>query len=112
MLKSWIARIISNEALGFLRKHNGITFTDNIPDKSTDDDPDISLVDDDTLAEMIASLPEGYRVVINMYVFGNMSHKEIAAQLGITPSTSASQFFHAKKLLARMIKEHRKKEII
>ena len=47
-----------------------------------------------------------------MYVFGNMSHKEIAAQLGITPSTSASQFFHAKKLLARMIKEHRKKEII
>ena len=112
MLKSWIARIISNEALGFLRKHNGITFTDNIHDKSTDDDPDISLVDDDTLAEMIASLPEGYRVVINMYVFGNMSHKEIAAQLGITPSTSASQFFHAKKLLARMIKEHRKKEII
>lgn len=112
MLKSWIARIISNEALGFLRKHNGITFTDKIPDKSTDDDPDISLVDDDTLAEMIASLPEGYRVVINMYVFGNMSHKEIAAQLGITPSTSASQFFHAKKLLARMIKEHRKKEII
>lgn len=112
MLKSWIARIISNEALGFLRKHNSITFTDNIPDKSTDDDPDISLVDDDTLAEMIASLPEGYRVVINMYVFGNMSHKEIAAQLGITPSTSASQFFHAKKLLARMIKEHRKKEIL
>ena len=112
MLKSWIARIISNEALGFLRKHNGITFTDNIPDKSTDDDPDISLVDDDTLAGMIASLPEGYRVVINMYVFGNMSHKEIAAQLGITPSTSASQFFHAKKLLARMIKEHRKKEMI
>ena len=112
MLKSWIARIISNEALGFLRKHNDITFTDNIPDKSTDDDPDISLVDDDTLAGMIASLPEGYRVVINMYVFGNMSHKEIAAQLGITPSTSASQFFHAKKLLARMIKEHRKKEMI
>ena len=37
MLKSWIARIISNEALGFLRKHNGITFTDNIPDSPTDD---------------------------------------------------------------------------
>ena len=112
MLKSWIARIISNEALGFLRKHNGITFTDNIPDKSTDDDPDISLVADATLSGLIASLPEGYRVVINMYVFGNMSHKEIAAQLGITPSTSASQFFHAKQLLARMIKEHRKKEML
>ena len=112
MLRAWIARIVSNEALGFLRRRNSITFTDNIPDNTPDEDPDISMIDDDTLANMIAQLPEGYRVVLNLYVFGNMSHKEIAAKLGITPSTSASQFFHAKKMLALLINEHRKKNII
>ncbi|WP_444368256.1 RNA polymerase sigma factor [Prevotella sp.] len=112
MLRAWIARIVSNEALGFLRRRNSITFTDNIPDNTPDEDPDISMIDDDTLAKMIAQLPEGYRVVLNLYVFGNLSHKEIAAKLGITPSTSASQFFHAKKMLARMINEHRKENII
>lgn len=112
MLKSWIARIVVNEALGFLRHHSGLTFTDDIPDTAGDEEPDIRQVSDDKLAEMIASLPDGYRVVLNMYVFGGMSHKEIAAELGITPSTSASQFFHAKKLLAQMIKGYIKKEAI
>ena len=109
-LKSWLLRIVANEALGFLRHRSGITFTDTIPDSTDDEDPDINKVSDEVLSHLIASLPEGYRVVLNMYVFGEMSHKEIAAELGITPSTSASQFFHAKKMLARMINEHIKKE--
>ena len=37
-----------------------------------------------------------------------MSHKEIAAALGISESTSASQFHRARKLLARKIKEYGK----
>lgn len=110
-LRSWLLRIVANEALGFLRRRSGLSFTDDIPDTSSDDEPpDIGSLTDDELSALIASLPEGYRVVLNMYVFGEMSHKEIAAELGITPSTSASQFFHAKKLLARMIKEHIRKE--
>lgn len=112
-LKSWLSRIVANEALGFLRHRSGLTFTDDIPDDAADaEDPDISQVTDEQLAQLIASLPEGYRVVLNMYVFGEMSHKEIAAELGISPSTSASQFFHAKKMLARMINDLRKKEIV
>lgn len=112
MLKSWVARIVANEALGFLRRRSGLVFTDDIPDETDDDEPDISQVSDDKLAELIASLPEGYRVVLNLYVFGNLSHKEIAGELGISPSTSASQFFHAKKMLARMINDYIKKEAI
>lgn len=58
---------------------------------------------------MVARLPEGYRVVFNLFAIEGMSHKEIADELGITPSTSASQFFKAKKMLARMINEYRRK---
>ncbi len=110
LLRSWVMRIVANEALGFLRRRSGLTFTDNIPDNSDDEEPDIGQVSDERLAELIASLPEGYRVVLNMFVFGEMSHKEIAKELGISPSTSASQFFHAKKMLARLIKEETRKE--
>lgn len=111
-LRSWLSRIVANAALGFLRRRSGLTFTDDIPDTADDEEPDIERVSDEQLARLIASLPEGYRVVLNMYVFGGMSHREIADELGITPSTSASQFFHAKKMLARMINEYRKKEIV
>ena len=109
-LKSWIARIVANEALGFLRKQSRITFTDKLPEETTDEEPDISSVSDDALSDMIKQLPDGYRVVLNMYVFGEMSHLEIAKKLGISPSTSASQFFHAKKMLAKMINDYNKRQ--
>lgn len=111
-LKMWLSRVTANEALGFLRRKGNITFTDNIPDEPIDDEPDISQITNEALTEMIASLPEGYRVVINLYVFGQMSHKEIADELGITPSTSASQYYHAKKMLADKIKEYNKRNAI
>ena len=111
-LRLWLSRVTANEALGFLHRKGSITFTDNIPDSPTDDEPDISQISDEALSEMIASLPEGYRVVLNLYVFGQMSHKEIADELGITPSTSASQYFHAKKMLANKIKEYNKRNAI
>lgn len=109
-LKLWIARIVANEALGFLRKQSRITFTDKLPEETTDEEPDISSVSDDALSDMIKQLPDGYRVVLNMYVFGEMSHLEIAKKLGISPSTSASQFFHAKKMLAKMINDYNKRQ--
>ena len=87
-LKMWLSRVTANEALGFLRRKGNITFTDNIPDEPIDDEPDISQISDEALTEMIASLPEGYRVVLNLYVFGQMSHKEIADELGSSSAGS------------------------
>jgi len=107
-LKSWIARIVANEALDHVRRKGRYTFTCDIPEGADEGDPDIDAVGDDALAAMIGRLPDGYRMVLNMYVFGGMSHREIASRLGIAEGTSASQFFHAKKLLARMINEYKK----
>lgn len=103
-LKSWISRIVVNECLDFLRKSKRFTFTDDIPDE-IEEEPDINTISDETLMHLIGQLPGGYRSVLNMYVFENMSHKEIAQQLGISSNTSASQYYHAKKMLAKMIKD-------
>ena len=59
---------------------------------------------------MIHELPAGYRTVFNLYVFEQMSHKQIARELGIKESSSASQYLRAKRLLAKAIVEFRKQQ--
>ena len=101
---------LRNESLDYIRRNGRFTFTDDIPDSVEEDEPEIDAIPDDVLMEMIGRLPDGYRVVLNMYVFGGMSHKEIAEKLGIKTGTSASQYFHAKKLLAKMIDDYNKRQ--
>jgi RNA polymerase sigma-70 factor (ECF subfamily) len=55
---------------------------------------------------MIDRLPKTSRMIVTLFAFGQMSHKEIAQKLGISPSTSISQFSRAKRLLATMINEY------
>ena len=56
----------------------------------------------------IDELPLGYRLVFTLYMFEEMTHKEIADHLGISESTSKSQLNRAKKKLRDIInsREH------
>ena len=103
-LKAWMARIVANQALDFLYKRRALDTSRNIPDVPDEPEPDFGGVNDEVLMELIGKLPPGYRVVLNLFVFEQMSHKEIAKRLGIKENSSASQYFHAKKMLARKIK--------
>ena len=47
--------ITANEALGLLRQRNRVTFTDKLPEASTDDEPDMTMVSDDVLNGMIGA---------------------------------------------------------
>lgn len=107
-VRSWIGRIVANEALEHLRRSRRLVFTDEVPDAIDDGSPDMGGLSDEVLTRLIGQLPEGYRAVLNMFVFAQMSHKEIAQRLGISPATSASQYYHAKRMLARMIKNYQK----
>ena len=59
---------------------------------------------------MVRRLPERYRTVFNLYIFEEMSHKEIGALLGIGESTSASNLHRAKGLLTKWIHEYQDHE--
>lgn len=88
------------------RKQSRLTFVDEIPEDVEDEDPEVERVPPAELTRMIGELPEGYRLVLNMFVFEQRSHKEIAEQLGIKESSSASQYLRAKKLLAKKINDY------
>lgn len=111
-LRAWMTRITVNESLMFLRRNAALSFIeydDRLPDMA--EEPDVDGVPDDAINSMIQQLPPGYRAVLNLYVFENKSHREIAAALGITENTSASQYMRAKAALAKQIKEYRKKHL-
>ena len=57
----------------------------------------------DEVMRMIDRLPEGYAKVFRLSVFEGMSHKEIAALLGIEPHSSSSQLTRAKKMLQKSL---------
>ena len=64
----------------------------------------------DVLQKLIEQLPPGYRTVLNLYVFEQLPHKEIARRLGISEGTSASQYSRAKKTLQYQINEYLKQQ--
>lgn len=107
-LKGWMLRIVANEAISYAKAKTKFVFTDEVPDEPEADSPEVERVPPDVLTRLIGTLPDGYRLVLNMYVFEQKSHKEIAAELGIKESTSASQYLRAKKLLAMRIKNYLK----
>ena len=105
-LKNWVARIVANKAIDYLREHERINFVDTIPEELDEEATDMIDIPPDILTEMIGRLPDNYRLVLNLFVFQQQSHKEIAQFLGIKESTSASIYFRARKMLSRMIKEY------
>ena len=116
----WMRKVVVNEALHFLRERRklkaslGLRIVD--PDLETASDAqttdeetiDTEMFTPDTLHRLISELPDGCRIVVYLYVFEGYSHRQIAELLNVSESTSASQLYYAKQLLARRIKELKK----
>ena len=73
-----------------------------------EDDP---LLSADKLTELIGQMPEGYKTVFNLYAVEEYTHKEIAEQLGITESTSKTQYRKAKAYMRKLISNEIKQPI-
>ena len=101
-LLAWSKQVVVMEALGFLRNKKTIPEQDDKSDLTVEDIPE------EKLLQMIQSLPDGYRVVFNLYVLENKSHKEIGEILGIRAKSSASQLSRAKSILKQQIVSYRK----
>lgn len=106
--EGWIRRIMVNTALNHYRSNIKISNTIEYDDSKHDVAEDETITIDDKLKpEMIfrqlQNLPDGYRMVFNMYVLEGLTHKEIADELGIAENTSKSQLSKARKMLRKLL---------
>lgn len=104
---AWVKRIVINKCINFL-KSKRIKFSDlNIFEFKI---ASIEDVEEDFTSEIdkvkwgISQLPNGYKQIINLYLIEGYDHIEIGEILGISNSTSKSQYHRAKKKLVQLLK--------
>lgn len=103
-LEPWMKRIMINTAINSYHKNLKHYYSQNIDDVQIEDQSEeISVympdVTPDMVMKSVQELPEGYKMVLNMYVFDGFSHKEIAEELNISVNTSKTQLLKARKKL-------------
>ena len=108
-LEGWISRIVSNTAIDHLRKrtreHNYITDKEEVKEDFYEPDVIENMKAQDVLS-LVAKLPDGARIIFNLYALEGYTHKEIAEKLNIAEGTSKSQFSRARKMLMSLINKH------
>lgn len=98
----WIRRIVVNQSINFLQRNK--SFFESLEEMGLDvrhesDDKVSGEFSPEKIHEAVKSLPEGCRVVLNLYLFEGYKHREISSMLNISESTSKTQYQRAKFLL-------------
>jgi RNA polymerase sigma factor (sigma-70 family) len=104
---SWLKRVIINSSIDFVRKKKIEFLTIEVAERIEDVENinDDIIYDINTIKACILELPDGYRIIISLYLFEDYQHKDIAAALNISEGTSKSQYNRAKKKLIQLIKQ-------
>ncbi len=109
-LETWMTRIMINTAIDHFKHSIKFKEYDQKARESDEysyiefnDKKEVKMSD---LHAVINKLPDGYRVIFNLYAIEGYSHKEIAQELGISVGTSKSQLARARKQLQRLVKEN------
>lgn len=104
--EGWVRRIMVNTSIEFYRKNlkslNIVDITE-VNEKEVSTAFDTSSLNVKDLLKLIQALSVGYRMVFNMYAIEGFSHREIAAELGITEGASKSQLSRARAILREQV---------
>ena len=106
-LEQWIKKIAVNTAINYYHKNKRHQHVEEMNGyHKTNDEYEliISHFSDEQLLDLINNLPEGYRLVFNLYEVEGFSHAEIGELLHISEVTSRSQLYRAKQTLKNRLK--------
>lgn len=108
--EGWIRKIMVFECISYLRKKHKLIFTDHIEifEKIVENEVELTIAVED-LHNYINALPEGCKIVFNMYVIEGYKHAEIAEILNVSIGTTKTQLYRARKALQDMISSNKKK---
>jgi len=103
---AWLKRIVINRSLDYLKMRK-VKFeeinekTNQLPDYQME----IKEVNMDVIKDAIQKLPDGYRVVLSLFLIEGYDHEEISEILGISNSNSRTQYLRAKNKLRDLLKD-------
>lgn len=103
---SWLKTIVVNRAIAAVRKRRlELLPIDNhdyadVPEGMDEEEMSYQVA---TIRKAIQQLPDGYRLVLSLYLLEGYDHKEIAHILQITEATSKSQYSRARKRLQELM---------
>jgi RNA polymerase sigma factor (sigma-70 family) len=111
--EGWMRRVVVNTAL---KKYTVSRYTKEfsveqifeLAENASTESTSFSHLSEKDLLTLINNLPDGYRLIFNLYVIEGYQHDEIAHMLGIQASTSRSQLVKARQLLQREILQSQK----
>ncbi len=101
--EGWIRRIMVNECISHIRVQKKVNFLEeeNYSEDSLNNIESQFSVED--IQFLIDNLPDGYKMIFNLFAIEGYKHHEIASMLGINEGTSKSQLSHARKILKDQI---------
>lgn len=101
----WLKQIVINRSINYLRKRKMQLVSMDEVDIAEEPEADLeeTQLKVNLIKEAISELPDGYRVVLTLYLFEGYDHEEIAHILKITENTSRSQYMRAKKKLNSLL---------
>lgn len=111
--EGWVRRIMVYECIDFLRvKKNNFNHQDieDVTLSEGESGYEMEEFSVDDIQNLIDNLPDGYKMVFNLYAVEGYKHQEIAQMLKISEGTSKSQLSHARKVLQLQITELKKKQ--
>ena len=108
--EGWVRRIMVFTAIN-IYKYRSRKFQETLDNEPADSPFQENVIDQISAKEIIAlvqQMPEGYRLVFNLYAIEGYTHKEIGELLGIAEGTSKSQYSRAKSYMQVVLAKHYK----
>lgn len=111
--EGWMRKIMVNECIDFIRVKKNVfnhQEIENIILSENEDSFEIDAFSADDIQMLIDNLPDGYRMIFNLYAIEGYKHNEIAKMLRISEGTSKSQLSHARKMLQEQVNLLKRKQ--
>ncbi|MBS3771365.1 MAG: sigma-70 family RNA polymerase sigma factor [Bacteroidales bacterium] len=115
---AWLKRIVINHSLDELKKKKieldsleDSVYNPEEEEKAEEEEEETEIWNKvEEIREAINGLPDGYRIVLSLYLLEGFDHEEIAEILNMTSSTSRSQYTRAKNKLREELAKNRNKK--
>lgn len=107
---AWLKTIVINRCISRLRKREAeLVYIDDYSrhEMQQEEAPEVIWPDPPAIARAVERLPDGYRVVLSLYLLEGYDHTEISQILGISESTSKTQYSRAKEKLKKILSDMR-----